>query len=195
MKFDIILPTLNRDTLCRAVESVLSQSYKDWELQIIADNVRIDWKTLPEDRADRIVLHDHYTLPNEVDFGAGARNAGISWSENNWIAYIDDDDIWYPNHLSTILELAQENPQADLFKTAAQRITTRHDRLVRDRIRKREINTEDPMTITLAHSRELFERTSGWQPHDNHDHTLFKEMIEAGGVLASTEKHTVMYQR
>jgi glycosyltransferase involved in cell wall biosynthesis len=192
MHFDIIMPTLGRDSLPRAIESIIQQRHKDWNLYIIGDGFvpTINFPALE----NKIYL---IGTERSGDFGASQRNQGIYLASNPWIAYLDDDDVFYPDHLSTIVKLAEENPQANVFKTGAQEMkwvhkSPRH----KDKVLKlRGINLDDPLTITLAHSRELFHKTQGWQACDNHDHLLFKEMLAAGGVLAKTEHVTTLFLR
>lgn len=192
MKFDIIMPTLGRDSLPRAVESVVQQRHTDWVLYIIGDG------TVPQ-ITFTVPANKVYLIGTERsnDFGASQRNQGIYLASSPWIAYLDDDDVWYPDHLSTIVKLAEVDPKANLFKTGAQEMkwvhkSPRHKEKV---LKLRGINLDDPLTITLAHSRELFHKTQGWQPCDNHDHLLFKEMLAAGGVLAKTEHITTLFLR
>lgn len=192
MKFDIIIPTVNRASLDTTIASVYAQRHTDWHLYIIGDGVVPDVKDYDKDKVTVIGMDD----PTQ-DSGASQRNLGIRMGDSDWIAYLDDDDIWYPDHLSTIVELARQNPKANIFKTAAQEmvLSRKSPRHKKEKMKLRCVNTDDPLTITLAHSRDLFYRTSTWQPQDNHDHILFKEMLKADGVLAKTDNITTLFLR
>lgn len=191
MQFDIIIPTINRDSLKAAVESVYAQRYPHWTLFVVGDGVMPDIDYYDEDRI-RVL-----SIDSTNDSGASQRNMGICIGTNPWIAYLDDDDIWYPDHLSRIVELHEENPEATLFKTAAQEmvLSRKSPRHKKERMKLRCVNTKDPLTITLAHSRELFYKTNKWVNKPNHDHILFNDMLSVGGVLAKTDDVTVLFLR
>lgn len=191
-KIAVILPTINRPSLIGAIESVRQQRYTAWTLYIIGDGML---PNIPNYNDIRIQIASTGQTYN--DSGATPRNHGINISNESIIAYLDDDDLYYPDHLSTIVELHERDPVANIFKTGAQEMkwvhkSPRHKERV---LKLRGINTTDPLTITLAHSRELFKKTTGWQPCDNHDHKLFNEMLAAGGVLAKTEHVTTLFLR
>ena len=99
MKPDIsvIIPTFNRISLLKkAVSSVLTQTYKDFEI-IIIDNYSSDGtlEYLEELKDNRI---NFYQIKNEGII-AKSRNFGISKSLGEYIAFLDDDDWWDKNKL------------------------------------------------------------------------------------------------
>jgi len=90
----------------KAIESVLSQTYSDFEL-IIADDSPPDFpgrsavKKMIEDIADERIRY----IQHETNKGAcAARNTGIQNAKGEYIAFLDDDDIWLPRKLETQLE-------------------------------------------------------------------------------------------
>ncbi|UQZ84335.1 UDP-Glc:alpha-D-GlcNAc-diphosphoundecaprenol beta-1,3-glucosyltransferase WfgD [Paenibacillus konkukensis] len=93
----IIIPTYNRgQTISRAIKSVLSQTFKDFELIIVDDNSNDDTeeivKGIPD---DRIIYVKH-----KKNLGANeARNTGINISRGSYIAFQDSDDEWLNNKL------------------------------------------------------------------------------------------------
>jgi glycosyltransferase involved in cell wall biosynthesis len=102
-KISVVLPTYNRSNLVReSAASVLRQSYRDLELLIVDDGSSEDVAAaltaiLQAPRA-RIVRH-------ETNKGvAAARNSGASLARGTLIAFLDSDDIWYDNKLSSQLD-------------------------------------------------------------------------------------------
>lgn len=131
------------------------------------------------------------------DSGASARNFGIKQGNAAWIAYLDDDDVFLPNHLTILHELGILHPEANMLRTAGQPFSWRHksprsSKLVR---RLRSVNTQDILTVGMSHTRELFSKTEEWQAVDNHDHLLWAEMLAAGGTYATTETVTFEFER
>jgi len=95
----IIIPTKNRpDLIIRAINSVLHQTFKDWELFIVNDSIE---EILLNQSDARIHL-----VQNQLFSGAnGARNTGINLSTGKYIAFLDDDDTWTPNKLIRQVEI------------------------------------------------------------------------------------------
>ena len=94
-KISVVIPTLNRiNTLQRALDSVINQTYKPAEI-IVVDNGSSDG-TLK-------FLREQYpkiTIITETEIGvSSARNKGIKKSINQWIALLDSDDAWHPRKL------------------------------------------------------------------------------------------------
>ena len=94
-KISVVIPTLNRiNTLQRALDSVINQTYKPAEI-IVVDNGSSDG-TLK-------FLREQYpkiTILTEKKIGvSSARNKGIKKSINQWIALLDSDDAWHPKKL------------------------------------------------------------------------------------------------
>lgn len=112
-----IIPSFKRtDTLRRAINSILSQTYKNLEILVVDDNLREDEysKSLREiikeyendSRVKLIVQEKHIN-------GAEARNAGIRASNGEYVAFLDDDDEWLPEKLEHQLSYLEENPIYD----------------------------------------------------------------------------------
>ena len=93
----VIIPTMNRpEMLKRAIRSVLSQTYSDFEIVIVIDGPNA--QTVPElleaiDPRVRVLA-----LPANAGL-AEARNRGIRHATGRWIALLDDDDEWLPDKL------------------------------------------------------------------------------------------------
>lgn len=97
----IVVPTYNRvDSLRRSIDSVLNQSFDDFEL-IIVDDGSSD-KTLDLIKSyddDRIIPVQH-----EKNRGANAaRNTGVNIAKGEYISFLDSDDVFHENHLKRVL--------------------------------------------------------------------------------------------
>lgn len=107
----IILPVFNREKLVwRAIESVLNQTYTQFELIIIND-----WSTDNTDEAIRKYTNDtriKYLSQNNT-WVSTAKNNGVLLSNSEWIAAIDSDDEYKPGHLEKRFEFIKQNPTAE----------------------------------------------------------------------------------
>ena len=94
----VVIPTYNRsDVVGRAIESVLAQTYTNFELLVIDDGSDDDTKKTIERIIDgRIRYHKHTQNLGESQ----ARNTGVSRAIGKFIAFLDSDDEWLPVKLS-----------------------------------------------------------------------------------------------
>ncbi len=108
MLVSIIVPTFNSEKyLKNCIESILSQSYKNFEV-IFVDNSSKD-KTVQIVK-DYIKQNKNFVLKivnNEFNI-ANSRNIGIQNAKGDLIAFLDSDDYWYPKKLEKCLKFFQE---------------------------------------------------------------------------------------
>ena len=107
-KVSIILPTYNRAHLLgRAMQSVINQTYQDFELIVVDDGSKDDTKDL----ALRFVSKKIKYIRNRENMGvSAARNIGIKLALGEYISFQDSDDVWVPDKLEKqirFLETAQ----------------------------------------------------------------------------------------
>jgi hypothetical protein len=100
-RFSVILPTWNRrESVGAAIDSVLAQSYADWELIVCDDGSCDGTEQLVRERyaeaLDRGRLR-YLVLPHAGV--AAARNAGLRAARGTWIAYLDSDNTWHRHYL------------------------------------------------------------------------------------------------
>ena len=103
----IIMPMYNAGKfLSKSIESVLEQTYQNWELLLIDDGSKDDsidialvlWKKIQESFTE-----------NEQNMGiAKTRNKGIEASKGQYIAFLDSDDLWLPNKLEVQVKWMEE---------------------------------------------------------------------------------------
>ncbi|MBQ7251392.1 MAG: glycosyltransferase [Kiritimatiellae bacterium] len=100
----IVLPTCNRrHFLPAAIRSILDQSFRDWRLLVVNDGGEDVSDIVSSFGDSRIELHDRPHLGK-----AAALNAGLALAGTKYIAYMDDDDIVYPDHLAELVALAEK---------------------------------------------------------------------------------------
>lgn len=105
----IIMPSFNSEkTISQSIESVLNQSYSNWELLITDDKsydstVKIISTYVENDKRIKF-------FSSEVNGGAGkARNNSIKMAKGRFIAFLDADDLWLPDKLFKQINFMLEN--------------------------------------------------------------------------------------
>lgn len=118
VSFSILMPTYNQAPyIRRAILSVLSQVYSNWELIIINDGCTDQTE---EYIKDYLVDARISYLKNEKNRGLGcALNQGIDSARSDYIAYLPSDDYYYPDHLEMLAEGFKSADEAILIHTDA----------------------------------------------------------------------------
>ncbi len=170
----VILPTYNGSRyLTQAIESVLSQDYRDLELIIIDDassDVQVGeiiWEFIAKDPRVR-------SFRNE-------KNRERSWSKNFWvrqskwdyIAFIDDDDIWHPEKLSRQIARMKDDTHLGIIGTFARFIDekwvllseTSHLKTTPIEIRKNILLTNQFIHSSVFVRKSVFEKVGGFPTH------------------------------
>ena len=110
----VIMPAYNAAPFIEeAINSVISQTVKDWELLVIDDCSTDNTREIVE----KIALQDSRVrlLANEKNMGAaGSRNRGLDAFTGRYVALLDSDDYWYPPMLEKMIARAEET-KADII--------------------------------------------------------------------------------
>lgn len=111
----VVIPLYNcRKYIARAIQSVLSQTILPSEIIVVNDGSTDGGEMLIEQ-----MNHPLVHLINQKNAGvSAARNKGIAESKQEFIAFLDADDEWLPNHLETLIGLTQLYPQCGLFASS-----------------------------------------------------------------------------
>lgn len=102
--------------IAAAIESVLAQSFADWELILVDDGSTDGATAIARDYASRYPGRILYTEhPDHENRGMSAsRNAGLRLSRGAYIAFLDADDIWLPKRLAVHVDVMESHPEAVL---------------------------------------------------------------------------------
>ena len=113
MNISVIIPTFNRkETLKRAIQSVVMQSYTPYEIIVIDDGSNDGTKEWLKDNFPNVKYI--YQMNSGV---SSARNKGIKFARGDWIALLDSDDEWLPNKLKDQAYEIELNPAAKFLHT------------------------------------------------------------------------------
>lgn len=113
-EISIILCTFNRATyLNRCIDSVIDQTFKDWELLIVDDGSQDNTFDVVNPYIERFTNIRYLKHQNKKL--SYAKNAGIQASFGKFITFIDSDDAYLPSHLEPRLAYLKSNPEIDLI--------------------------------------------------------------------------------
>lgn len=164
----IIIPTFNRDKFIgAAVESILEQTYQDFEIIIVDDG-----STDRTAEVIRLFPADKLIYIYQTNCGrSNARNYALSIARGRYIAFLDSDDLYLPGKLELQVNYMTEHPEVDMIYTSAycmdengNSINHHYDAKVSGRIYK-DIAFFVPVTITLPTvmvRRKVFDKVGGF---------------------------------
>ncbi len=107
-KVSVIIPTYNRaQSLNRAIQSVLDQTYQNFELIVVDDGSKDDIETVIRGFSDNRIKY----FRHDVNLGgSAARNTGIKNSTGKYLAFLDSDDEWLERKLELQVHAVENRP-------------------------------------------------------------------------------------
>jgi glycosyltransferase involved in cell wall biosynthesis len=109
----VIIPTYNRGWVVQeAIDSVLDQDFRDYELIVVDDGSNDNTREILATYAEAITV---LKQPNQGV--SAARNSGIAAASGQLVAFLDSDDLWLPGKLSSQVKFFKENADAVINQT------------------------------------------------------------------------------
>ena len=182
--FSVITPFYNSEsTLARAVESILEQTERDWEL-ILCDDGSFDSSAKVADSFsdNRIKI-----VRNRFAKGAaGARKTARFYARGRYIAYLDADDKWLPNHLATVKRCLR-NHEAVFCNYLARKVNSKDvEYLLPSSVSKRLLMFSNFIPcLTVCHSSQLL----GFE-----DYPLVRKRNDLALWLAILDKNSIKFK-
>lgn len=120
MNFSIVIPLYNKSySVKRCIDSVLSQSYKNFEIIVVNDGSSDESLSIVENMYAIEINKKLIRIINQNNQGVSiARNNGVAASQSNYICFLDADDEWLPNFLESMAGLINDYPNAALYTLA-----------------------------------------------------------------------------
>ena len=114
MRFSVIMPLYNKASyVAKAIESVLAQTFRDFELVIVDDgsqdgSAEVASKAIEGSRNCRLIQQDNSGV-------SVARNKGVAASQGDFLCFLDADDWWEPTFLEEMDQLVANYPEAGIY--------------------------------------------------------------------------------
>ena len=188
----VVTATHNRhEGLVRCIKSVRAQTYPNVEHVVVADGPDAELRTIiPRNGVTRLIElgRNWHTFTDHPSYGAAARLVGTMCARGAYIAYLDDDDAYLPDHVESLVRLI-EKEGVDLAYSQMASIQSGH--------KIAEIGDPTPRygvvgTPMVLHKAELL-RVANWDVNHGYgeDWGLFQKWIDAGATYAFLPRVTV----
>lgn len=192
--FSVIITTYNREKLLsRSINSLFKQDFSDWEAIIVDDGSNDNTFEFIKP-----IILEHLNVKYIYQKNQGlpaARNLGVSLSKGDYITFLDSDDEYKENHLSSRFRILQKNPYIDLLHGGVEIIG---DAYVPDKNNPSKLIHLDECFIggTFVIKRELFQKIGYFRQIDFADDTDFYERALKGHfIIVKTDIKTYIYHR
>lgn len=121
-RVSVIIPTYNPgEFFAAALDSVVAQTFCDWELIVIDDGSRPEeWDAVREsvERVRERAPHLAVELLRQKNAGVSAtRNRAVAMARGEWVAFLDNDDVWLPQKLEKQMAQLEAHPGVGLCHT------------------------------------------------------------------------------
>lgn len=104
----VVIPTYRRPQyLIEAIQSVVAQDFQDWRLVVHDDGATAENRAIVEGFGDARIVHR--VNPRRLGIGAN-KFSGWQAANGRYVANLDDDDVWAPHFLSTLVPVLEANP-------------------------------------------------------------------------------------
>lgn len=116
MKYSVIIPLYNKAPyVAKAIKSVLTQTFVDYELVVVDDGSRDESAAI----ASQVIFgYDNCRLIQQENAGASlARNNGVAASQGDYLCFLDADDWWEETFLEEMTKLIEDCPEAGIYGT------------------------------------------------------------------------------
>jgi len=109
----VIIPTYNRGWIVKeAIDSVLAQDFINFELIVVDDGSTDSTQSILDTYCNAIIV-----IKQKNRGVSSARNKGIATAQGKYIAFLDSDDLWFPQKLSLQVDFIKKNPNALILQT------------------------------------------------------------------------------
>jgi len=172
----VILPTYNRvQYFQKALASILNQSYENLQVIVVNDGGQ-DVSDIVESFYDSRILF----INRKENFGkAFSLNQALKNAEGKYVAYLDDDDIFYPYHIETLVDALENRTDckvaySDLYKVYCKiqqngyrQVLSKIIEVSRDFDRFFMLHFNHVLHVSLMHRRDLIEKTGPYNENLN----------------------------
>jgi len=166
----IVMTVFNGEKhLCKSIDSVLNQTYRNFEFIIVNDGSTDSTNAILQDYASQdnriiVINNEHKGFPISL-------NLGISHAVGKIVARIDHDDIWMSNKLEIQLEILQEKPEIELLGSSIipidvnGDIDNRYSRLFNNgmEFNSKQIKSTILKNSLICHSSAVFKKDVFWE--------------------------------
>lgn len=196
----VIMPVYNAETfLNQSIQSVISQTYQNWELLIVDDCSKDNSASI----IHKFVQQNSRIKYFKTDKPSGSpilpRNIGIENAQGRYIAFLDSDDVWLPNKLERQLKLFEQYEDMAICFSNYEKMTEQGERNNRI-IKAPSVTTYKQLLLgnvigclTAVYDTEKVGKVF-FQNHSHEDYILWLDILKRGYIARNTNTVEALYR-
>lgn len=189
----VVMPTFNRASyLQRSINSVLKQSFTDWELLIVDDGSSDGTFNVVNEYISRFENIRYMKHSNRKP--ALSTNVGVLASCGEYLAFIGSDDEYKPDHLKLRVEFMKKNPAIDFIHGGVEIIGSPYVKDKNDLTKKIHLS-QCAIGGTFFGKRKIFLELDGFRDLYYSDDSDFFERVQKEFQIAQVDFPTYIYYR
>lgn len=195
----IITPSYNSLTfISQAIESVLAQTYSDWEMLIIDDCSTDDSASIIRQYCEEDKRIKYFKTTYSSGSPTLPRNIGIENAMGRYIAFLDSDDVWLPNKLEEQLKLFDESETAIVYSNY-EKITELGEREQRIIKAPAEVSYKQLLLgnvigcLTAIYDTDKTGKVY-FSEHAHEDYIMWLSILKRGYIAKNTNTVTALYR-
>lgn len=190
------------------LEAITKQTYTNWELIVVEDGSDDGTEEIIEQFINLVKQNViYFRNPKNVGLAA-TRNVASKMAAGNWIAYLDSDDLWLPNHLADLIKTSLENEDYDLIHSGTNVFNSDNGEVTFKQELTQQIINQFPVSLynrsygiqpsSVMISKRLFYSTGGFNETlggYGEDIEMWFKSAKAGFRFAYTGNNTCYYRK
>lgn len=197
----IVIPVYNASgTLAGTIESVLTQTYHDYEVILVNDCSTDASGNTINDYAR--IYENFHVVSNEKNSGVGyCRNIGIKMAAGEYVAFLDSDDMWEPDKLIKQISLIEKHPDGLIYYTGSSFVDTKGKKLdtvfkVRENIDYRELLKQNIISCSsVVVRKDIIEKhLFSLERNCHEDFACWLSILKDGGEAYGIDEPLLIYR-
>jgi glycosyltransferase involved in cell wall biosynthesis len=148
--------------LADAVESIVNQTYTNWECIIVNDGSPDNTSQIAKDLISKYPGKKIHLIEKENGGLADARNTGINAAKGDWILPLDSDDKFLPRFMETTVDIIAGDKNINIVTTNLQQFGERTGEWILREFNEDRIQIENTFIYASLYKKELWEKTGGY---------------------------------
>ena len=149
----VIIPCYNAEKyISETIESVIKQTYSNWELLVVDDCSTDDSENIIKSYAKKDSRIKYYRTESNTGTPAEPRNIGINKAKGEYVALLDADDLFLPNKLEKQIEFINEGNKELVFSNGV--IIDDFGKVIRHMIKRKRVEINH-LHLTMQHTHPL----------------------------------------
>lgn len=171
-RFSILIPIIKVRFLGTAIQSVVHQTYHDWELVLLNDCSKENVDAVVKNFADQRIRYYKSEVNLGKVFPTVAWNKAVSLSKGEYICLLGDDDFLSANYLEEISKLVEKYPAVNLFRARLKRVNEMNQ----------VIQVGDKVPVHETWDQMLYQRNVNLRVQSTSEFTVKRDkLVEVGG--------------